>query len=551
VLISRARDFSGRFARDEGGAVIILVGLVIIVLALFAGVAFDSARGYLLKSKLSGALDAAGLAGGRVMTLSDAERDADINAYFAANFPPGFMGATTPALEINENAEGDTLTVEATATVGTTLMRLIGFDDMTVAARAVIKRQVRGLEVVMVLDNTGSMCSPCSKLEDMRDAATTLVNILYGADETIPNLWVGLVPFVHSVNVGNQHTDWLVQAPLTGGVPPSLPHVDQTVCTTSNDHIVPGAYTYCQQHLADPATYGWDGSDPTLPFYHPNYYVSSPAISYGPANIAWKGCVEARLRPDDGSDITDDPPSVRLFRPHFYPETRLDDASSSGVVDNAWTAFSHNDTAASNGRGPNIGCGQAIQPLTAAKTTIQTAIDAMQTWSYGGTAIKHGMAWGWRTLSPRWAGLWDGDPAKPLAYDAPLMDKAMIVLTDGEQVCWNRKNFHGTDPGDYTSHGRHAWGRLHSNYNAGSPITSTSGCEGELDNRLVTLCSNVKATGIKVYTIMVEVVSGSLETMFRNCATKPEWFFEAPSSSDLQDIFETIANDLAQLRIAE
>ncbi len=548
-ILAATQNFSKRFARDESGAVIILVGLVIIVLSLFAGVAFDSARGYLLKSKLSGALDAAGLAGGRVMDLPAVQRNADINAYFQANFPPGFMGATTPPLAITDNAtEEDAateLTVTANATVGTTLMRLLGIDDMTVAARAVIRRQVRGLEVVMVLDNTGSMCSPCSKLEDMRTAALSLVDILYGPKETIPNLWVGLVPFVHSVNVGNNHTDWLVQAPAG---PPAYPNVNVAACLPVDDDN-PARYDVCQQHLTTPVDHG-HGNDDTLPWYHPDYYVTSPALSYPPANIAWKGCVEARIRPDTGSDITDDPPSVRLFRPYLFPQTHIDE----GKDDNEWTATFQNDNATIDGDGPNIGCGQAIQALTDTKTTINTAINAMQSWRYGGTAIKQGMVWGWRALSPRWAGLWDGDPDKPLAYDAPLMDKALIVLTDGEQVCWNRKNFPGTDPGDYNAHGRYIWGRLHTNYNAASPITNKSGCENELDSRLVQLCNNIKtasAGSIKIYTIMVEVVSGSLETMFRNCATKPEWFFQAPDSSDLEAIFQTIANELAQLRVAE
>lgn len=546
-------NFIRRFSRDESGAVIILIGLTIVVLALFAGIAIDAARGYLLKSKLTGALDAAGLAGGRVMDLPVAQRDADINAYFRANFPPGFMDATVAPLEITDNGTATDaateLTVVASASVGTTLMRLIGQDTMTVGAKTVIRRNVRGLEVMMVLDNTGSMCSPCTKLEDMRSAALSLVNILYGSNESIPNLWVGLVPFVHSVNVGNNHVNWLLQAPAG---PPDYPNVNVAVCDPV-DNDVPLRYDVCQQHLTTPVpAYAGGPNDDTLQWYHPSYYVSSPAISYPPANIAWKGCVEARIRPDDGSDINDDPPSVRRFRPHFFPQTHFDEGSD----DNGWTATSHNDTADENGNGPNIGCGQAIQPLTDSKTTITTAINAMRTWSYGGTAIKHGVVWGWRALSPRWAGLWDGDPDKPLAYDAALMDKALIILTDGEQVCWDRRNFpgSGTDPGDYTSHGRHAWGRLHTNYNAALPITSRSGCENELDSRLVQLCNNIKSASggrIKIYTIMVEVVSGSLETMFRNCATKPEWFFQAPNSSDLEQIFETIANELASLRVAE
>jgi hypothetical protein len=61
----------------------------------------------------------------------------------------------------------------------------------------------------------------------------------------------------------------------------------------------------------------------------------------------------------------------------------------------------------------------------------------------------------------------------------------------------------------------------------------------------------VKATGINVYTIMLQVNSPSLQNLFRNCASKPEYFFEAPDSTDLSQIFRAIANDLAQLRIAE
>lgn len=554
--LAKARTFSERFARDESGAVLILVGMVIIVLALFAGIAFDSARGYLLKSKLSGALDAAGLAGGRVMGLPDAQRDADINAYFQANFPPGFMGATTPPLTISDNGtptdEPTELTVTANASVGTTLMRLIGQDTMTVAARTVIKRQVRGLEVIMVLDNTWSMNG--TKIADLRDAANTLVNILYGAKETVPNLWVGLVPFVHSVNVGNNHADWLVQAPLDGlGNPPEFLHLAARAaagspCDPSDDYEDTPNTNRCEQILTSPVDHG-SGNDYTLPFYHASYYDGG--TTFGPAGIGWKGCVEARIRPDDGSDYTakaEDPPSVRGFRPYFYPESRYD----AGSEDNPWTTGDTNkdgESTNSNARGPNIGCGQAIQPLTESKTTITNAINSMTVWQFGGTAIKLGLAWGWRAISPEWAGLWDGDPDKPLAYDAPLMDKAIILLTDGEHFFWNWRSH---DDDTYNSHGRMDWGRLHDA--DGNSITSTSSPgpgTAELDRRLGVLCEAIKAKGIKIYTIMLELSSSTLEPLFRGCATKPEWYFESPSSSDLDSVFQKIANELAQLRVAE
>ena len=177
----------------------------------------------------------------------------------------------------------------------------------------------------------------------------------------------------------------------------------------------------------------------------------------------------------------------------------------------------------------------------------------MTVWRYGGTAIKHGMAWGWRALSPRWKGLWGGDPTLPLNYDEPLMAKAMIVLTDGEHVFWRRERFNSSQgsTSDYGSHGRIGWGRLHQGYNSGAPITVRSDGEDELDSRLALLCTNVKAAGISVYTIMLQVNTPALQDLFRNCASNPAFFFESPTSDDLQGIFETIANDLAQLRIAQ
>jgi hypothetical protein len=445
------------------------------------------------------------------------------------------------------------LTVVANATVGTTLMRLLGINDMTVAARAVIQRQVRGLEVVMVLDNTFSMDG--QKIADLRTAANSLVDILYGGQETVPNLWVGLVPFVHSVNIGNQHADWLVPAPAG---PPSFPHLaDRAIpCDPSdNTHSSPNT-DRCEQLLADPATYGLNGTDPTLPFYHPNYYDGEK--TFGPAGLKWKGCVEARIRPDDGSDLNDDPPSVRAFRPYFYPESRYD----SGLEDNPWTTGDTHkdgeDGTTRDGRGPNIGCADPILHLTQPKTTIKNAINAMKVWRYGGTAIKLGLAWGWRVISPRWKGLWDsGNPNLPLDYTEPLMDKAIILLTDGEHFFWNQgyrpgsTNYTHEDQG-YNSHGRIEWGRLHDASN--NPITSSGAGVAELDRRLGILCQNIKdasGNGVRIYTIMLEISSASLEPLFQGCASQPEFYFESPSSSDLEGVFQAIANDLATLRIAQ
>ena len=69
-----------------GGATLLAVAAIPLVAAI--GLSVDGARGWLVKSRLSQSIDAAGLAGGRVIT--SATRDDDIRMFFTANFPPGY-----------------------------------------------------------------------------------------------------------------------------------------------------------------------------------------------------------------------------------------------------------------------------------------------------------------------------------------------------------------------------------------------------------------------------------------------------------------------------
>src|SRR5215467_8894732 len=92
-LIKRiARRFGG-FRRDQRGNVAVIVGAAIIPLVGALGLATDTARGYLVKARLSQALDSAALAGGKVYFST--QRDADIKKYFGANFP----STTTPVYD--------------------------------------------------------------------------------------------------------------------------------------------------------------------------------------------------------------------------------------------------------------------------------------------------------------------------------------------------------------------------------------------------------------------------------------------------------------------
>ena len=197
-----------RLLLEQRGGVAAIMGLAIIPLFAVVGLAIDTGRGYMLKSKLSYAIDAAGLAGGRAFDTD--MREEDIAMFFEANFPTGYMNSELlpdhPVVTFDD--ANNRITIEASATLPTAFMGVVGVQEITVSARTVIQRELRGMELVLVMDNTGSMRGN-GGMAAMKPAATDLIDILYGDRETVPQFWVGVVPYAASVNIGTQHEDWL------------------------------------------------------------------------------------------------------------------------------------------------------------------------------------------------------------------------------------------------------------------------------------------------------------------------------------------------------
>jgi hypothetical protein len=159
-----------------------------------------------VKSRLGYALDAAGLAVGAATTTDEDELEEIMLAYFNANYPEYEIGVSaTPNMTLTDSE----VHLSATATVDTTLMNIVGIHEMEVAASTVIVRETKGLEVVLVLDNTGSMGT--TKMNSLKRASRTFLDILFGSDAENELLLVGVVPFAATVNVGTDF-DYLVSS---------------------------------------------------------------------------------------------------------------------------------------------------------------------------------------------------------------------------------------------------------------------------------------------------------------------------------------------------
>lgn len=465
-----------RFRRDRRGTVAVYLAVAAVPLMGFVGMAVDTGRGQLVKARLNQALDAAALAGGRA--FFEPTRDADIHKFFNANYPADYLGAQLSPLTISADPLTGRLSVSASATLDTTFMQVLGQETMRVAAGTVVERADHGMELALVLDNTGSMYQgggANSRFHRMQNAARELVDILYGDRDTVPNFWVSVVPYTASVNIGSGRTAWR---------------------------------------------------------------NSISGLNYQGV-ASWKGCVEART---GGNDITDAPPSVALFNAFFFaPHSQ----------DNNWPSVDESvatNTTSNNGRGPNVGCGPPITPLVASKTMVMSALDGMGPWHRGGTITSEGLAWGWRTLSPRWRGLWGGATPDdlPKEYRTPLIDKVVVILTDGMNQLYRHTS--RSSDSDYTAYGRLSAGRLGS-------TTSLTTARQTINSKTLQICSAMKAEGVIIYTITFEVDDSTAGTegknTFRNCATSPAQYFDNPVGTDLTTTFRQIATEIGNLRIAQ
>lgn len=190
----------GRFQRDERGAIAVIFALAIIPLMVFGGMAVDLSQAYLVKSRLSHSLDAAALAVGsmRATNPDPAYLSAQFSSFVSANYAATDIGATHDLTFVDN---GGIISVTGKATVDTVFMAIVGINTLTVSASSEIIVETNGLELALVLDNTGSMASN-GKMTDMKTAALELINIVFGNQSAPPLLKVALVPFDNTVNIG-------------------------------------------------------------------------------------------------------------------------------------------------------------------------------------------------------------------------------------------------------------------------------------------------------------------------------------------------------------
>ncbi|MBZ0218498.1 MAG: hypothetical protein K8F25_18220, partial [Fimbriimonadaceae bacterium] len=272
-------------------------------------------------------------------------------------------------------------------------------------------------------------------------------------------------------------------------------------------------------------------------------------------NVQWEGCVEARPYPHD---VLDTPPDAgtpeTLFVPAFAPDEpdgyspyylnyltdsdngnelirqeHVNKYSVGATAQSVWPYYS------SHGLGPSFLCNQAnLSPLNTQEGVIDASLQSMT--AKGGTNIVQGLVWGWRTLSP-------SEPfTQGRAYNDNRNQKILILLTDGQNT-YNGMN--NQNKSLYSAYGFAKAGRL------GTTSSSSSALSTAMDVRTAEACTNIKATGILVYTITFSLNHGPTIQLMKDCATNLSYYYNSPTVSQLDDVFDEIASKLLKLRLTK
>jgi Putative Flp pilus-assembly TadE/G-like/von Willebrand factor type A domain len=183
-----------RRTRSEEGQSLIIVVLFLTVLLGFCAVCLDVGHAYLAQRRLQSSADAAALAAAQELPdISSARSFAATYGSGGSNKPAGVddvqMTVTTRCIaSIPGCAPANAVVVKESGTVTTAFAKIFGINDFTVHASATACSPCgeRPLDVMLVLDRTGSMCTnsagapdpACTDMENARAGMRTFLGFM-------------------------------------------------------------------------------------------------------------------------------------------------------------------------------------------------------------------------------------------------------------------------------------------------------------------------------------------------------------------------------------
>ena len=204
----------GRFMRNDRGNVAMTFALSAFPLLAVSGVAVDYGRMTQTENAMQAAADAVSLALAQEYNAKASE--AQLRRVADGLFKQAIDVSALRSWSVNYSYDTSksTVTVTADATIDTSILSLFRIDDLDISVRSNSTYNSGDIEIVLVLDNTGSMAF-WDKLNQLKIASRNFITALKNSSSGVAGkAKIAIVPFAATVKVGteNARANW-----ITGG----------------------------------------------------------------------------------------------------------------------------------------------------------------------------------------------------------------------------------------------------------------------------------------------------------------------------------------------
>ena len=562
-----------RLAADTRGNVMLFMAAGVIPVTAAVGGGVDLTRAYMAQARLQQAVDAATLAGRKAMTDGSLDTaDPEIVKFLQNNYPANMSDGSgltiadpifqSGAVEVESTiSDQGALCVTAQAAVPTLVMGAFGKRSITIGAESCARRSGTNIDVVLVLDVTGSMAG--TRLAALKTATTDFLETL---DDTRTQLAVsglrvrvGIVPYSQAVNIGR-----LLKEENAA-----------YIATAGQDYWsdIGTPYRPCTNDDDDDCNWRNDDDDDhprAVPLDVEAYVTAGGAPGSAVADAyAWKGCVEMRASiqtigastsassiPAGAWDIIDAAPGAVVngatapaWRPYLAAPLSFENRYGTSPrttqpttapwsqmkweVDDSSSWRTTRSSASTFGSNPNQNCPAEAKALGEhSAASLSSYVEGLV--AEGSTLHDVGMYWGLVMISPQ------APFPNATEYLAPGhtgskrdVKKYIVFMTDGQL----------SPPTSYAAWGKESWEkRIHSDNNS----------MDEHRKRFQMLCEAAKQQNVNVSTVAFGDNMGSTDAKaLKGCATTSDQYYEAENSTDLIAVFQAIANNIGYLRLSE
>jgi Flp pilus assembly protein TadG len=493
------------FLADRRGNIAMIFALSLVPLMMAVGVGLDYARAVTVRSSMSRALDAAALAIGASPTMTTSQMQTLAQQYFSANYKLDASYGTPGALSVTPGTQS--ITIAVSNPMPTSLLKVVGINNVTVdSSTKVVWGQLK-IWVALVLDNSTSMNESdkgTTKISAMKTASHQLLTMLQGASTTAGDVQVSIIPFSRDVKIGTSYsgTSWLTFSDFQAAPPKPAQNVGPgSNCPWTDNN---NGY-HCQ---ANPN----NGSSAVTTIPNSGTYKGYICPSDTTNDHYWNGCFNSISAGSNKYNHTWIANNINT-----WTGCVTDRGTAAGPV--AQNYDTNNVTPSPSTANSMMVAentpycpGSAVLPLGYNWTTLNNSIDAQQ--PNGTTNQTIGLVWGWHSLS-------QGAPLNPPALPANTQ-RVIILLSDGLNT-ENRWVGNG-GASHYT----------------------------QVDDRMDLACDNAKASGITIYAVYVDIngATGN-SSVLQNCASDSGKYFDLTSASQIVTAFNTIGQQITNLRVSQ